>query len=132
MEKTIIPFEEFVDGYKAGKFSMRVNPAAISSLVRSPQMNKSRRLAYKLYLYIAIGLFCSSAYLIFLHWFYAVIAIFAGMIILSANKKSAIDFITERVIENEEFFHFCFSNTLVIAAKDGYALIYNHGEFWDL
>jgi hypothetical protein len=131
MKKTIVTFDNFVEGYKLRKIGIVVNPRAISALVSSPQMNTSRRLAYKLYYYIGLISFLSIFYLIFVSWVYALAAFLWAIVIFYANKKSAISFIAERMLENEEFFHFCLSNKLACLEKNGHALLYKDGKVLD-
>lgn len=131
MQKTIITFDNFVEGYKLRKIGIVVNPRTISALASSPQMNTSRRLAYKLYYYIEIISFLSIFPLAFVSWVYAIAAFSLAIILFSANKKSAISFITERMLENEEFFHFCLSNKLACLEKNGHALLYKDGKVLD-
>jgi len=131
MQKTIVTFDNFVEGYKLGKIGIVVNPRTISALMSSPQMNTSRRRAYKLYFYIMVISFYSIFFLVFISWVYALAAFLWAIVIFSANKKSAISFTAERMLENEEFFHFCLSNKLACLEKNGHALLYKDGTVLD-
>lgn len=131
MQKTIVTFDNFVEGYKLRKIEIVVNPKTISVPMSSPQMNTSRRLAYKLEYYTGLISFLSIFPLAFVSWVYALAAFLWGIVIFSAEKKSAISFVAERMLENEKFFHFCLSNHLAGLKKNGHALLYKDGKVLD-
>ena len=131
IQKTIVTFDNFVEGYKLRKIEIAVNPKTIPDSMSSPLMSTNRRLAHNLFFYIGVISFLSIFPLALVSWVPALAAFLWGIVIFSATKKSAISFIAERMLENEEFFHFCLSNKLAGLKKNGHALLYQDGKVLD-
>ena len=131
MEKTIVTFDDFVERYKLRKLTIAINPKTIPIVMSLPEVNVSGRLAYKLCFYIGVISFWSILVLVFISWVYALAAFLLTFVIFSANKRFAISFMAKRMLENEEFFHYCLLNKFAGIRKNGHALIYQDGEVLD-
>ena len=128
---TIVTFDDFVESHKLKKTQIGIYHKTIPIVMSLPEVNTSRRLAYKLCLYIGGISFWSILVLVFISWVYALAAFFLTFVIFSANKRFAISFMAKRMLENEKFFHFCLSNKFAGIKKNGHALIYQNGEILD-
>lgn len=124
-------FKQIVDGYRTKQFTLRVNPRVIPDLMKSDLMDKNRKVAYKFYFYISILLFISVPFLMFVNWVYAFLALVFALVVFSANKKSGVSFVAERMVDSEEFYHFCLVNKFAAFSKDGHALLYEDGNVVD-
>lgn len=107
MEEKIITHQQFVDGYKAGEIIASIDRSKAGDFVLSDLADKHNKPAHLFWswggIILAIPL---PLILIFINWRYSVIPFILGLIIISASRKTADQFVLKNMLENESFFEY--------------------------
>jgi hypothetical protein len=106
MEKTIT-HQEFIDGYKAGKFNVLVNKNKAGNFVLSNFADQHNKPAHLFWSWGGILLsFPLPIIFIFINWKFSVLFFIVGLIIISTSRKTASQFVLQNMIEDAIFFDY--------------------------
>lgn len=101
----MLSHSKFVEDYKAGKIQVLFNQHVANHLVESPFADKHNKPAHYFWIYLAFGLsFIAPIALLFINWLYSVGAFILGRMIWGAAKKSAADFASQNMLDDEKFY----------------------------
>lgn len=111
MEEKIITHQQFVDGYKAGKIIASIDKSKAGDFVLSNFADKHNKPAHLFWSWSGIVLAIPlPIMLIFINWRYSIIPFISGLIIVSAARKTAEQFVLKNMLENESFFEYVLSH----------------------
>lgn len=100
-----ITHEQFRYGYTSGSFRIHVDMNRAGDFVMSQFGSKSRSIAHQFWTWTGLLLFApATIVLLIFDWRLAIISFFMGMLINSAARKSAAQFVLENMLESEDFF----------------------------
>jgi len=107
MGKRTITHQEFVEGYKAGKFIVLINKNRAGDFVLSDFADKHNKPAHLFWSWCGIILIIIvPIILLFINWHYSIISFIVGIIIIGASRKSVADFVLRNMLENESFWEY--------------------------
>ena len=102
--KRSITYQEFVEGYKKGIFTVGVRKNMAGKFVLSKFADKHNKPAYLFWHWFGIILLIPVPIaLIFIDWRYMIISFIGGLIINKANQKSAVDFVVQNMLDDQSF-----------------------------
>lgn len=107
MEEKLITHQEFVNGYEAGKINVSINKSKAGDFVLSDFADKHNKPAHLFWSWSGILLTIPlPIILIFINWHYSIISFILGLIIVSASRKSASQFVLQNILGDESFFEY--------------------------
>jgi hypothetical protein len=108
MEKKIVTYQQFLEGYKTGDITVSVNKKRAGDFVMSGFGDKNKRRAHVFWTWTGLIVMIPLAILllIFKGWIYAAASFFIGRIINNAALKSAGEFVLENMRESEDFWDY--------------------------
>ena len=102
-----IDHSDFVQSYKNGSLSIKVDQSKAGNFILSQYSKPQYKLAHNIWSWLGILLTVPVAIaLLFVNWLYAIVSFVAGIIIVSAARKSAAQFVVEQMIDNEDFWNY--------------------------
>ncbi len=102
-----ISYKKFVEGYKIGKFSVAINKNKAGNFVLSNFADKQNKLAHYFWSWLGILLMAPIPIaLLFFNWIYSPISFILGLTIVSASRKSAMRFVLQNMLDDEDFFEY--------------------------
>jgi hypothetical protein len=102
--KKSISFQEFIEGYRKGVFTVSVRKSTAGNFVLSKFADKHNKPAYLFFHWLEIILLMPlPIILLFMDWHYAIFPFIGGLIVRGGLKKSAIDFIVQNMLEDQNF-----------------------------
>lgn len=122
MNKKLITYQEFIDGYKVGEFRVLVNEWKAGDFVESDFADKHYKPAHLFWSWTGILLTIPLPviFLIWFNWIYAIGSFIFGAIVISAARKSDRQFILQNMLENEDFWNYVLlHNGAIIRDKQG-------------
>ena len=108
----LINYEDFIKGYKEGKFNILIRKSTTHYFVLSKQVEKPMRYAYRFYDVLGNISLIILPIILFLKG-YGIVSLtpcIGGLFTKYANDKSAADFIRETMLKNEEFWNLILQN----------------------
>ena len=108
MSIKLISQNQFVEGYKAKDFTVLVNNSKAGDFVLSQFADKHNKPAHLFFSWLAIVLIIPAPTVlwIFYGWIFALGSFILGLAIRSAAKKSAVQFVMQNMLENEDFWEY--------------------------
>lgn len=102
-----ITHKEFVEGYESGRFSVAVNKNTAGDFVLSNFADKHNKPAHYFWSWLGILLVLPiPIVLLYFSWIYSLVSFISGLIISSAARKSAGQFVLQNMLNNEDFFEY--------------------------
>jgi hypothetical protein len=102
-----ITHQEFVEQYKKRLLNIHINKSMASDLVLSKFGDKHNKPAHLFWSWTGIILtFVAPIILLFVNWIYAILSFAIGLMVISASRKSAEQFVMQNMIEKEEFWNY--------------------------
>lgn len=108
MDKKLIDYQQFLQGYKTGEFAVLVNKSKAGDFVMSKFGDKHNKPAHLFFTWLGIILIVPLPIilLIFYGWIHAVGSFIIGLMINSAARKSASQFVLQNMLETEDFWDY--------------------------
>lgn len=108
MSKTLINYQQFLEGYKTGEITVLVNNSKAGDFVMSKFGDKHNKPAHTFFTWLGIIVMIPLPIilLIFQGWIFALGSFVLGLMINSATRKSASQFVLQNMIENEDFWDY--------------------------
>ena len=108
MDKKLIDYQQFLQGYKTGEFAVLVNKSKAGDFVMSKFGDKHNKPAHLFFTWLGIILILPLPIilLIFYGWIHAVGSFIIGLMINSAARKSASQFVLQNMLESEDFWDY--------------------------
>jgi len=108
MEKKLVNYQQFLDGYKAGDIMVLVNKSKAGDFAMSEFADKGNKRAHQLWTWAGLAMLIPIPIilLIFQGWIYAVGSFILGLIINNAARRSAEQFILRNMVESENFWDY--------------------------
>jgi len=108
MSKKFINYQQFLKGYKVGEFAVLVDKSKAGDFVMSRFGEKYNKPAHLLWTWLGIIMVVplSIILLIFHGWISALGSFILGLIINSAARKSASQFVLRNMLGNEDFWDY--------------------------
>lgn len=108
MSKKLINYQQFLEGYKTGEFTVLVDKSKAGDFVMSKFGDKHNKPAHLFWTWLGILLIFPAPIIfwILFGWVYAVGSFILGLTISSAARKSALQFVLQNMIENEDFWDY--------------------------
>ncbi|MFH1182742.1 MAG: hypothetical protein V1690_00575 [Candidatus Moraniibacteriota bacterium] len=122
MSKKLINYQQFLEGYKTGEVTVSVNKSKAGDFVMSKFGDNYNKPAHIFFTWLGIIMIVPLPIilLIFHSWILALGSFVLGLMINSAARKSASQFVLQNMIENEEFWDYVlFHQGAIIQDKDG-------------
>lgn len=122
MDKKVITFQRFLDGYKKGELSVHVNKYRAGDFVLSELGDKHNKPAHLFWTWLGIIMVIPLSIIlwIFLGWKFALASFALGLVILNASRKTAGQFVLNNMLEDEVFCTFVLlRDGAVIQDKEG-------------
>lgn len=121
MSDKFITHRDFIEGYKKGELFVYVNKNKAGDFVLSKFAKKENKIAHSFWTWLGIILLVPlTIILLFVNWLYALVSFVAGLIIASAARKSAADFVLDNMIKSEDFWDYVLlHNGASITDKEG-------------
>lgn len=126
MDKKLIDYQQFLQGYKTGEFAVLVNSSKAGDFVMSKFDDKHSKPAHLFWTWLGILLIFPSPIIfwILLGWIYALGSFILGLMINKAARKSAVQFVLQNMIENEDFWDYILLHKgAIIQDKDGNEIV---------
>ncbi len=121
MDKTI-SYQKFLERYKAGEIAVLVDKSKVGDFVLSEFADKHNKPAHLFWTWLGILLvFPTPIVLWFLFsWIHALGSFVLGLMINSAARKSASQFVLQNMLENEDFWDYVLLHKgAIIQDKEG-------------
>lgn len=108
MDKKLIDYQRFLEGYKTGELTVLVNNSKAGDFVMSKFGDKHNKPAHLFFIWLGIILIVPLPiiFLVFFGWIHAVGSFILGLMINSAARKSASQFVLQNMMENEDFWDY--------------------------
>ncbi|OGK38370.1 hypothetical protein A3F03_01455 [Candidatus Roizmanbacteria bacterium RIFCSPHIGHO2_12_FULL_41_11] len=108
MDRKLINYQQFLEGYKTNEFAVLVNKSKAGDFVMSKFGDKYNKPAHLFFTWLGIILIVPLPIilLIFYGWIHAVSSFIIGLMINSAAKKSASQFVLQNMLESEDFWDY--------------------------
>lgn len=108
MSKKPINHKQFIEGYNSGEFTVLVDKSRAGDFVMSQFADKHNRPAHLFWTWLGIILAfpLSIVLFIFSSWIHAIGSLILGLIVTSAARKSASQFVVQNMLENEDFWDY--------------------------
>lgn len=108
MDKKIVNYQQFLEGYKAGEIMVLVNKSKAGDFAMSEFANKQNKSAHQLWTWAGLVVLIPMPIilLIFQGWVYAIGSFILGLVINSAARRSAEQFVLQNMIESEDFWDY--------------------------
>ena len=123
MDKKLIDYQQFLHGYQAGEITVLVNNSKAGDFVMSKFGDKHNKPAHIFFTWLGIIIMIVPLpiiLLIFQGWIFAVGSFVLGLMINSAARKSASQFVLQNMIENEDFWDYVLLHKgAIIQDKEG-------------
>ena len=122
MDKKLIDYQQFLHGYQAGEITVLVNNSKAGDFVMSKFGDKHNKPAHIFFTWLGIIMIVPLPIilLIFQGWIFAVGSFVLGLMINSAARKSASQFVLQNMIENEDFWDYVLLHKgAIIQDKEG-------------
>jgi len=105
--KITITHSEFVEGYKQRKYLVYVAKNKAGDFVMSEYGQRRYSLAHQFWSWLGIiSTWLLPIGLLFISWIYALISFLLGLVITSAARKSAQEFVLQNMLESEDFWDY--------------------------
>lgn len=102
-----ITHQDFVEQYKKGLLNVHINKSMTGDLVLSKFGDKHNKPAHLFWSWAGIILtFVVPMVLLFVNWIYSILSFIFGLMVISASRKSAEQFVMQNIIENGEFWNY--------------------------
>ena len=102
-----ISHSDFVQLYSRGVLTVAINKSKAGDFVLSNHSTTRYRIAHNFWSWLGLLLVIPTAIvLLFFNWVYSVVSFTLGLVIVSAARKSAAQFVLEQMIDNEEFWNY--------------------------
>jgi hypothetical protein len=102
-----ISHSDFVQLYNKGVLTVAINKSKAGDFVLSEHSDTRYKIAHNFWSWLGLLLVVpAAAVLLFFNWVYAVASFISGLIIVSAARKSAAQFVLEQMIDNEDFWNY--------------------------
>ena len=122
MDKKLIDYQQFLQGYKTGEFAVLVNKSKAGDFVMSKFGDKHNKPAHIFFTWLGIIMIVPLPIilLIFQGWIFAVGSFILGLMINSAARKSASQFVLQNMIKGEDFWDYVLLHKgAIIQDKEG-------------
>ena len=108
MEKKLIDFHQFLQGYQTGEFEVLINKSKAGDFVMSKFGDKHNKPAHLFFTWLSIILIVPLPIilLIFYGWINAVGTFIIGLMINKAARKSASQFVLQNMLDSEDFWNY--------------------------
>ena len=108
MSKKFINYQQFLEGYKTGEVTVLVNNSKAGDFVMSKFGDKHNKPAHLFFTWLGIILIVPLPIILLIvyGWIYAVGSFIIGLMINSAARKSASQFVLQNMLENEDFWDY--------------------------
>ena len=108
MDKKPIDYQQFLQGYKTGEFVVLIDKSKAGDFVMSKFGDKHNKPAHLFFTWLGIILIVPMPIilLIFYGWIHAVGSFIIGLMINSAARKSATQFVLQNMLESEDFWDY--------------------------
>lgn len=107
-------YKNFQKEYKQGRISFAVNKMNMVGVACSSAMKKEYRRAVLFYSWLSILLISGGVISLFFgRWLLALLLIFVGIIVQSANRKSTAEFIVDYALEDYVFLKYAVNTGLI-------------------
>ena len=107
MDENVITHQEFVDRYGSGGLTVMVSKWRAGDFIMSSYANRRYKAAHVFWtclgVIVAIPL---SIVLLFFRWYIAPISFVVGLIIVSAARRTAGQFVMQNMLESEDFWDY--------------------------
>jgi len=99
---------EFVERYKTGDLTVYVNKIKAGDFILSKYADKHYKPAYLFWSWLSFILMfpLPIALLFFTSWIHALGSFIWGLTLRGANQRSAVEFVLQNMLENEEFWNY--------------------------
>ena len=117
-----INYQQFLEGYKTGDVTVLVNNSKAGDFVMSKFGNKHNKPAHMFFTWLGIIMIVPLPIilLIFQGWIFAVGSFVVGLMINSAARKSASQFVLQNMLESEDFWDYVWLHKgAIIQDKEG-------------
>ena len=105
--KKPITHQSFVEGYKAGKYLVYIDKNRAGDFVLSKPADEHNRLAHLFWSWIGLIVTAPlTIVLFFLSWWYSVVSLIVGLIIVRASRKSAEQFVMQNMLDDKNFWEY--------------------------
>jgi len=122
MSKKLINYQQFLEGYKTGEITVLVNNSKAGDFVMSKFGDKHNKPAHLFFTWLGIIMIIPFPIIlvIFQGWISAIGSFVFGLMINSAVRKSASQFVLQNMIESEDFWDYVlFHKGAIIQDKEG-------------
>lgn len=105
MNKKLINYQQFLEGYKTGEFTVLLDKSKTGDFVMSKFADKYNKPAHFFWTWLGILLIFPAPIIfwILFGWIHAIGSFVLGVTIRSAAKKSASQFVLQNMLESEDF-----------------------------
>lgn len=128
MNKTLmITHNDFVNGYKSGKYLVYVDKNKAGDFVMSKPADKYNKPAHLFWTWVGILMtFPLPIIFLFISWKYSIVSFILGLIVSSSSKKSDGQFVMKNMIDDKNFWEYVLMYKGVkIEDKEGNEVIYS-------
>lgn len=108
MSQKLINYQQFLEGYKSGEFSVLVNKSKAGDFVMSKFGDRHNKPAHLFWTWLGIIMIIPLPIilLIFQGWISALGSFIFGLMINGAARKSASQFVLQNMLESEDFWNY--------------------------
>lgn len=108
MNEKLINYQQFLERYKAGEITILVNKSKAGDFVMSKFGDKHNKPAHLFWTWLGILLIFPAPIIfwILFSWIHALGSFVLGLMISSAARKSATQFVLQNMIESEDFWDY--------------------------
>lgn len=108
MEKKLVSYQQFLEGYKAGEIMVLVNKSKAGDFVMSEFGDKHNKLAHQFWTWTGLAMLIPIPIILLIiqGWVYAIGAFIFGLIINKAARRSAEQFVLRNMVESEDFWDY--------------------------
>ncbi len=113
-----MPWEDFIEAYKAGRIVVRVDGARSIIAMNHPMMAKRYKRANSFWSWIFLLCFpLAVACFVWYRWWVGVFLLLVGMGLSGAVRKSANSFILDYALENRTWYHTAINEEFMVVEK---------------
>lgn len=110
MEEKTITYQEFLEAYNNRKLGLYVFKNTAGDFVLSKLATKYNKPAHLFWSWTGIILVIPlPIILLFINWLYSIISFIVGLLVISASRKSACQFVSENMVNDEIFWVYVLS-----------------------
>ena len=108
MNEKLITYQQFLEKYKKGEINVLVNKSKAGDFVMSKFGDKHNKPAHLFWTWLGILLVFPAPIILWIifGWIYALGSFVLGLMINSAARKSAEQFVLQNMIESEDFWDY--------------------------